>query len=135
MSSAFDDRSSPALVVSSLAFAVPAAVAAATAGSSWVCATMLLLLATSVVQHSSFVGDHPRLMWVDRAVATSLGLYYTGAAVVAGRTFAATCGVAAALLFAQSKRRCFGRRVRIAAHVVVHLLGALGVTAFATRAR
>ncbi len=123
----FDDRSSAVLVVSSLSFAIPAAVAGA---GSWVCASMLLLLATSVIQHATFVGEHPTLMWIDRAVATSLGLGYIVAASAAGRAFAATCGVAAALLFAQSKRRCLGRRVRVAAHVAMHLVGALGVTAF-----
>ena len=115
-----------ALVVSSMSFAVPAAVA----GGTWTSASMSLLLVTSLLQHASFVGEHPKLKWIDRAVATALGLGYTSAAVASGRAFAASCGVASAALFVQSKRRCMGRRMRIAAHVAVHVLGALGVVAF-----
>ena len=98
-------------------------------------ASMGLLLVTSVLQHGSFVGEHPKLKWVDRAVATTLGLGYTCAAVASGRVLAATCGVASAAMFVQSKRRRMGRRAphRIAAHVAVHVLGALGVTAFVLR--
>jgi hypothetical protein len=122
-------RARPVLAVSSLAFAFPAWIAGF---GSPMGLLLTLLMTTSVAQHASFVGAHPTLRWADRAIALSVGLGYTAAAAARGMIIPTCCGAAAALLYALSIQRTFwGRHARTVAHVAVHLLGALGLAAYA----
>ena len=118
-------RARPVLAVSVLAFAFPAWVAGF---GSPMGLLLSLLMTTSVAQHASFVGAHPTLRWADRAIALSVGLGYTAAAAARGMIIPTCCGAAAALLYALSKQRTFWTT---AMHVAVHLLGALGLAAYA----
>ena len=118
-------RARPVLAVSVLAFAFPAWVAGF---GSPMGLLLSLLMTTSVAQHASFVGAHPTLRWADRAIALSVGLGYTAAAAARGMIIPTCCGAAAALLYTLSKQRTSWTT---AAHVAVHLLGALGLAAYA----
>jgi hypothetical protein len=89
---------------------------------------MAALCTTSVCQHA-YLGDHPTLKWVDRAVAGSLAIGFTIAAMRRGQVIAATCGVSSMVCYMQSKRVGPGH-ASMAYHVAVHVLGAAGFVMF-----
>lgn len=120
-----------ALAASSLVFAIPAAFAFYVyvddaAAWWWIGAPVALLFLTSMVRHSTAVGLHPLVRGIDRAVAASVTIAYTGAAIRAGHAIPAACGAVAALMYGLSK--VVSTRYNQPAHVVVHLAGALGLT-------
>jgi hypothetical protein len=75
------------------------------------------------------LGDHPALKWVDRAVAASLSIGFTTAAMWHGQVAASTCGTAAMACYVHSKR-VTRRSAALAYHVATHVLGAAGFVAF-----
>ena len=115
----------PALTISSLAFAIPAYVAWR-GDMPMICSTVALLLATSILQHATSIRRHTVLRWVDRVVAASVTVGYTMAAASAGHALPAACGTTAAIMYVASKR-CSGASAQ-RMHVMVHVVGAVGLT-------
>lgn len=129
-------KSDPVLVLTSLLFVVPAAVAA-WRGRPALAAAFAALAVSSTMQHGR-LSQHSLLRWVDRTYATLVAAYVVGAGAAersAPGLIAASFMLAAIAMYVHSLRRAAAGDHDAGEHLhaVMHCTAALSMLALAAR--